>query len=147
LYPGPRRYKHICTPLQIHLYPGTNTFVPLYKHICTPARYKHICTLFWLVSFLPLSKWHRMIKRKDHQYRNIWSNIHETFFSSFQVVTLATYVFFIFTLIGRQKIDTLKKGEYMRSGRMPLDIDLYIPVYTILQFFFYMGLLKVRKVA
>ena len=31
----------------------------------------------------------------------------------------------------------------MRSGRMPLDIDLYIPIFTILQFFFYMGLLKV----
>ena len=62
-----------------------------------------------------------------------------------QVVTLATYVFFIFTVIGRQKIDTMKKGEYMRSGRMPMDIDLYIPVYTILQFFFYMGLLKVAE--
>ena len=60
-------------------------------------------------------------------------------------MTLATYVFFIFTVIGRQKIDTLKKGEYMRSGRMPMDIDLYIPVYTILQFFFYMGLLKVAE--
>ena len=33
----------------------------------------------------------------------------------------------------------------MRSGRIPLDIDLYIPVYTILQFFFYMGLLKVAE--
>ena len=28
---------------------------------------------------------------------------------------------------------------------MPMDIDLYIPVYTILQFFFYMGLLKVAE--
>lgn len=62
-----------------------------------------------------------------------------------QVVTLATYVFFIFTVIGRQKIDTLKKGEYMRSGRMPMDIDLYIPIFTILQFYFYMGLLKVAE--
>ena len=60
-------------------------------------------------------------------------------------MTLATYVFFIFTVIGRQKIDTLKKGDYMRSGRMPMDIDLYIPIYTILQFFFYMGLLKVTE--
>ena len=60
-------------------------------------------------------------------------------------MTLATYVFFIFTVIGRQKIDTLKKGDYMRSGRMPMDIDLYIPTYTILQFFFYMGLLKVTE--
>ena len=62
-----------------------------------------------------------------------------------QVVTLATYVFFIFCVIGRQKIDSLKKGEAMRSGRIPMDIDLYIPVYTILQFFFYMGLLKVAE--
>ncbi|XP_059085516.1 bestrophin-3-like isoform X3 [Tigriopus californicus] len=62
-----------------------------------------------------------------------------------QVVTLATYLFFIFTVIGRQKIDTLRKGEYMRSGRMPMDIDLYIPIYTILQFFFFMGLLKVAE--
>ena len=61
-------------------------------------------------------------------------------------MTLATYVFFIFTVIGRQKIDTLKKGDYMRSGRMPMDIDLYIPIYTILQFFFYMGLLKVTEI-
>jgi len=62
-----------------------------------------------------------------------------------QVVTLATYLFFIFTVIGRQKIEGMKKGEYMRSGRMPLDIDLYIPIFTILQFFFYMGLLKVAE--
>ena len=62
-----------------------------------------------------------------------------------QVVTLAPYLFFIFTVIGRQKIEGMKKGEYMRSGRMPLDIDLYIPIFTILQFFFYMGLLKVKK--
>ena len=63
-----------------------------------------------------------------------------------QVVTLATYVFFIFTVIGRQKVhnDTANKTGYMRSGRMPLDIDLYIPIFTVLQFFFYMGLLKAR---
>ena len=33
----------------------------------------------------------------------------------------------------------------MPSGRIPLDIDLYIPIYTVLQFFFYMGLLKVAE--
>ncbi len=62
------------------------------------------------------------------------------------MVTLATYVFFIFTVIGRQKVDNIvdTKG-FMRSGRMPMDIDLYIPIFTVLQFFFYMGLLKVRK--
>lgn len=62
-----------------------------------------------------------------------------------QVVTLATYVFFIFTIIGRQKIDGFNVNKAMRSGRIPLDIDLYIPIFTILQFFFYMGLLKVAE--
>ena len=66
-----------------------------------------------------------------------------------QVVTLATYVFFIFTVIGRQKIDGLmpdRAGDsFMRSGRFPMDLDLYIPIFTILQFFFYMGLLKVAE--
>ena len=28
---------------------------------------------------------------------------------------------------------------------MPMDVDVYIPIYTILSFFFYMGLLKVRN--
>ena len=58
-------------------------------------------------------------------------------------MTLATYLFFIFTVIGRQKIDIVKPGDNMRSGRMPMEIDVYLPIYTILQFFFYMGLLKV----
>lgn len=62
-----------------------------------------------------------------------------------QVVTLATYVFFIFTIIGRQKIDGYNVQKAMRSGRIPLDIDLYIPIFTVLQFFFYMGLLKVAE--
>jgi predicted membrane chloride channel (bestrophin family) len=35
--------------------------------------------------------------------------------------------------------------DFMRSGRMPMDLDLYIPIFTILQFFFYMGLLKVAE--
>ena len=33
----------------------------------------------------------------------------------------------------------------MPSNRICLDIDLYIPIYTVLQFFFYMGLLKVAE--
>ena len=63
-------------------------------------------------------------------------------------MTLATYVFFIFTVIGRQKLDGIgigEKPERMQSGRLPMSIDLYIPVYTVLQFFFYMGLLKVAE--
>ena len=63
-----------------------------------------------------------------------------------QVVTLATYLFFIFTIVGRQKIDMTSMGsERMPSGRLPMDIDLYIPVFTVLQFLFYMGLLKVAE--
>ena len=58
---------------------------------------------------------------------------------------MATYVFFIFTIIGRQKIDGFSVHKAMRSGRIPLDIDLYIPIFTVLQFFFYMGLLKVAE--
>ena len=62
-----------------------------------------------------------------------------------QVVTLATYLFFIFTIVGRQKIEGYQGDKRMPSGRMVLDIDLYFPVYTVLQFFFYMGLLKVAE--
>ena len=62
-----------------------------------------------------------------------------------QVVTLATYVFFIFTIIGRQKLDQYGESKRMPSGRIPLDIDLYIPIFTVLQFFFFMGLLKVAE--
>ena len=62
-------------------------------------------------------------------------------------MTLATYLFFVFTVIGRQKIHGYGTGpgenERMQSGRLPTDLDIYIPVFTILQFFFYMGLLKV----
>jgi len=66
------------------------------------------------------------------------------------MITFTTYVYFVFTLIGRQKIDPVGIGqrvEFMRSSRMPMDIDIYIPIFTILQFFFYMGLLKVRNAA
>ena len=28
---------------------------------------------------------------------------------------------------------------------MPIDLDLYFPVFTVLQFFFFMGLLKVAE--
>ena len=29
---------------------------------------------------------------------------------------------------------------------MPIDLDLYFPVFTVLQFFFFMGLLKVQQI-
>ncbi|XP_076235316.1 bestrophin-4 [Calliopsis andreniformis] len=55
-----------------------------------------------------------------------------------QVVTLATYSFFGVALIARQYIDGKEK-------QFQLKIDTYIPIFTILQFFFFMGLLKVAE--
>jgi len=48
------------------------------------------------------------------------------------VVTLAVYFYFLCTLIGRQYLGDLE----MRG-------DLYVPVFTFLQYLFYMGWLKV----
>lgn len=53
-----------------------------------------------------------------------------------QVVTIAVYSFFAFCVIGRQFLDPNKEHKEHR-------IDMYIPVFTLLQFFFYAGWLKV----
>ncbi|PRD23746.1 UNVERIFIED_CONTAM: Best3 [Trichonephila clavipes] len=53
------------------------------------------------------------------------------------VVTIATYMYCIALIIGRQYLDPLK-------GYPKNDIDLYVPFFTLLQFFFYVGWLKVR---
>ncbi|KAJ8406216.1 hypothetical protein AAFF_G00304470 [Aldrovandia affinis] len=55
-----------------------------------------------------------------------------------QVVTLAVYSFFTSCLIGRQFLNPAKgyKGHIL---------DMYIPVFTLLQFFFYAGWLKVGE--
>ncbi|XP_035112887.2 bestrophin-3 isoform X4 [Callithrix jacchus] len=55
-----------------------------------------------------------------------------------QVVTLAVYTFFFTCLIGRQFLDPTK-------GYAGHDLDLYIPIFTLLQFFFYAGWLKVAE--
>ncbi|XP_045323197.1 bestrophin-3 isoform X2 [Leopardus geoffroyi] len=54
------------------------------------------------------------------------------------VVTLAVYTFFFACLIGRQFLDPTK-------GYAGHDLDLYIPIFTLLQFFFYAGWLKVAE--
>lgn len=54
-----------------------------------------------------------------------------------QVVTLAVYSFFLVCLIGRQFLDP-------SQGYPGHDLDLYVPIFTLLQFFFYAGWLKVR---
>ncbi|TWW64422.1 Bestrophin-3 Vitelliform macular dystrophy 2-like protein 3 [Takifugu flavidus] len=55
-----------------------------------------------------------------------------------QVVTLAVYTFFFACLIGRQFLDPAR-------GYPGHDLDLYVPVFTLLQFFFYSGWLKVAE--
>jgi len=55
-----------------------------------------------------------------------------------QVVTWAAHLFFIACLLGRQFLDP----EQKYPGH---EIDLYVPVFTFLQFFFYMGWLKVAE--
>lgn len=52
-------------------------------------------------------------------------------------MTLAVYTFFFACLIGRQFLDPARSYP----GH---DLDLYVPVFTLLQFFFYSGWLKVQ---
>jgi hypothetical protein len=54
------------------------------------------------------------------------------------VVTLAVYTFFLSCIMGRQFLDPKKGNENHRP-------DMFIPVFTLLQFFFYLGWLKVSK--
>lgn len=56
---------------------------------------------------------------------------------SVQVVTIAVYSFFAFCVIGRQFLNPEK-------GYKDHKIDMYVPVFTLMQFFFYTGWLKVR---
>nr|XP_039254757.1 uncharacterized protein LOC120331695 isoform X1 [Styela clava] len=55
-----------------------------------------------------------------------------------QVVTVAVYVFFMSTLLSRQYLDVTK-------GYPGHEVDLYVPIFTICQFFFYVGWLKVAE--
>ncbi|KAF7659860.1 hypothetical protein LDENG_00292150 [Lucifuga dentata] len=55
-----------------------------------------------------------------------------------QVVTVAVYSFFLACLIGRQFLDPAQ-------GYPGHDVDFYLPVFTLLQFFFYVGWLKVAE--
>ncbi|XP_029909460.1 bestrophin-2 [Myripristis murdjan] len=55
-----------------------------------------------------------------------------------QVVTVAVYSFFLACLIGRQFLDPAQ-------GYPGHDLDFYLPVFTLLQFFFYVGWLKVAE--
>ncbi|XP_039518217.1 bestrophin-1 isoform X3 [Pimephales promelas] len=54
------------------------------------------------------------------------------------VVTVAVYSFFLTCLIGRQFLDPAQ-------GYPGHNLDFYLPVFTLLQFFFYVGWLKVAE--
>ncbi|XP_072291746.1 bestrophin-4 isoform X1 [Eucyclogobius newberryi] len=54
------------------------------------------------------------------------------------VATVAVYSFFLACLIGRQFLDPAQ-------GYPGHDIDFYLPIFTLLQFFFYVGWLKVAE--
>lgn len=56
-----------------------------------------------------------------------------------QVVTLAVYSYFLTTLMGHQWVHP-KDGDPNHNK-----IDLYFPFFSLLQFFFYMGWLKVAE--
>ncbi|XP_055555987.1 bestrophin-2 [Falco cherrug] len=55
-----------------------------------------------------------------------------------QVVTIAVYTFFVTCLIGRQFLDPAQ-------GYAGHELDLGVPIFTLLQFFFYVGWLKVAE--
>ncbi|ESO07552.1 hypothetical protein HELRODRAFT_76057, partial [Helobdella robusta] len=55
-----------------------------------------------------------------------------------QVTTLAVYSFFLGCTLGRQFLDPVMNYP----GH---NVDLYVPFFTLLQFFFYMGWLKVAE--
>lgn len=57
-----------------------------------------------------------------------------------QVVTLAVYSFFLTSIMGQQYIETKDLGNGVVNR-----VDQYFPVFTTLQFFFYMGWLKVAE--
>jgi hypothetical protein len=53
-----------------------------------------------------------------------------------QVATIATYGFFVFCLIARQRLSAMPPIKHH-------EVDFYFPFFTVLQFLFYVGWIKV----
>ncbi|PSN36817.1 hypothetical protein C0J52_18103 [Blattella germanica] len=60
-----------------------------------------------------------------------------------QVVTLAVYSYFITCIMARQWLEEGNERDTLTKNTN--SIDLYFPIFTTLQFFFYMGWLKVAE--
>lgn len=63
------------------------------------------------------------------------------------MVTIAVYSFFALSLVGRQFVESeagaAKPQKPLEPGPALGDLDMYVPLTTLLQFFFYAGWLKV----
>ncbi|XP_050549174.1 bestrophin-4-like [Daktulosphaira vitifoliae] len=55
-----------------------------------------------------------------------------------QVVTIATYSFYLAAIVGRQYV----KGS---DSQLQTELDVYVPVFTIVELLFFLGLLKVAE--
>lgn len=62
----------------------------------------------------------------------------------FQVVTIAVYSYFLTSALGSQWVDN-KLHTGGSDSVFISSIDLYFPVFSTLEFFFYMGWLKVAE--